>query len=109
MAILVNGAAKLPCGPTKGERINWSDIALSMSGRMGKQCRERWYNHLDPSVVKGKWSDAEDDIIVQFVLSQGQKWSLLAQKLPGRYEHASNVPVHMNEHVLISTCVYVLH
>ena len=27
--------------------------------RSGKQCRERWYNHLDPSVKKSKWTEEE--------------------------------------------------
>jgi len=29
---------------------NWVDIAKSMNGRIGKQCRERWYNHLQPDI-----------------------------------------------------------
>ena len=34
----------------------WSFIARFIPNRMGKQCRERWYNHLDPSINKDKWS-----------------------------------------------------
>jgi transcriptional activator Myb len=30
-------------GPKK-----WSIISEKLPGRIGKQCRERWYNHLDP-------------------------------------------------------------
>ncbi|GMH58610.1 hypothetical protein TrRE_jg10381, partial [Triparma retinervis] len=31
----------------------WSEIAKRTTGRIGKQCRERWFDHLDPSVKKG--------------------------------------------------------
>ena len=30
----------------------WSFIAQFIHNRKGKQCRERWYNHLDPSINK---------------------------------------------------------
>ena len=37
-------------GPSK-----WSIISTYMKNRQGKQCRERWYNHLDPSISKLPW------------------------------------------------------
>lgn len=33
--------------------VKWSVIASALPGRIGKQCRERWFNHLDPSIKKG--------------------------------------------------------
>lgn len=44
---------------------NWSSIAKKMKGRMGKQCRERWHNHLNPDIRKQKWTEEEDRIIIQ--------------------------------------------
>lgn len=35
---------------------SWTKVGESFSERTGKQCRERWYNHLDPSVKKGDWT-----------------------------------------------------
>ena len=32
-------------GPQK-----WSAIIKRLPGRLGKQCRERWHNHLDPNI-----------------------------------------------------------
>jgi len=32
--------------------------------RHGKQCRERWNNHLDPSLKKSEWSTEEDVILL---------------------------------------------
>jgi Myb-like DNA-binding domain len=28
----------------------WSQIAKNLEGRIGKQCRERWHNHLRPDI-----------------------------------------------------------
>ena len=37
--------------------VKWSVIAQDLPGRLGKQARERWYNHLDPSLNKDPWSE----------------------------------------------------
>ena len=34
---------------------NWTRIASRIPGRHGKQCRERWFNHLDPNINKANW------------------------------------------------------
>lgn len=36
---------------------NWTKVGESFPERTGKQCRERWYNHLDPTVKKGEWTE----------------------------------------------------
>ncbi len=38
----------------------WSLIAQHLPGRIGKQCRERWHNHLNPDINKQPWSLEED-------------------------------------------------
>lgn len=38
-------------------------MAGLLPGRLGKQCRERWCNHLDPSVKKTKWTPHEDEVL----------------------------------------------
>ena len=30
----------------------WSLMAAQLQGRTGKQCRERWHNHLNPNISK---------------------------------------------------------
>lgn len=39
---------------------NWSLIAQNLPGRIGKQCRERWHNHLNPNIKKERWTEEED-------------------------------------------------
>lgn len=36
--------------------MGWTKIGEVFIERNGKQCRERWYNHLDPAVNKGEWT-----------------------------------------------------
>mgnify|MGYP001208872458 CR=1 FL=1 len=50
----------------------WSKIANDLQARTtgqgkvrtGKQCRERWHNHLNPTVNKDEWT-AEEDVILE--------------------------------------------
>lgn len=44
---------------------NWSFIAKSLPGRIGKQCRERWHNHLNPDIRKERWTEEEDQAIIE--------------------------------------------
>jgi hypothetical protein len=34
--------------------VSWASLAKDVPGRSGKQCRERWHNHLNPDIVKGR-------------------------------------------------------
>ena len=45
--------------------VKWSVIASKLPGRVGKQCRERWFNHLDPTIKKGAWDVEEDRVIYE--------------------------------------------
>lgn len=43
----------------------WPVLAVQMPGREGKQCRERWFNHLDPDIKKGDWTPDEDAVLFE--------------------------------------------
>lgn len=67
---------------------NWTEIATSFPNRLGKQCRERWYNHLSPEVNKEKWTEEEDQILLNAYMEYGSRWSVIAGFLPGRTDNA---------------------
>ncbi|KAL9243144.1 hypothetical protein vseg_017068 [Gypsophila vaccaria] len=66
----------------------WSQIAELFNGRIGKQCRERWHNHLKPNIKKDVWSEEEDKILIKAHAEIGNKWAEIAKKLQGRTENS---------------------
>ncbi|KAF4346420.1 hypothetical protein G4B88_027649 [Cannabis sativa] len=66
----------------------WAQIAEKMIGRAGKQCRERWHNHLRPDIKKDGWSEEEEKILVEAHAEVGNRWAEIAKRISGRTENA---------------------
>ncbi|TDH71787.1 hypothetical protein CCR75_006149 [Bremia lactucae] len=67
---------------------NWRQISNNIPGRTAKQCRERWRNRLDPSINKSPFKEDEDQAILQAYEKYGNRWTQIAELLPGRTEDA---------------------
>ena len=67
---------------------SWTLVAAKLPGRTGKQCRERWHNHLDTDIRKDAWGLAEDRRLLELQRHFGNKWADIAKFLPGRTDNA---------------------
>ncbi|KAI7990609.1 Transcription factor MYB62 [Camellia lanceoleosa] len=55
--------------------------------RTGKSCRLRWLNYLSPDVRRGNLTLQEQFLILHLHLRWGNRWSKIAQQLPGRTDN----------------------
>ncbi|KAG0302038.1 hypothetical protein BGZ98_007847 [Dissophora globulifera] len=66
----------------------WVQIAGRLGSRTGKQCRERWHNHLDPTIDKSPFTPKEDELIFKLFEQLGSKWAEMSKLMPGRPDNA---------------------
>ncbi len=63
---------------------NWKKIAENMPGKTHRQCEVHWTGVLDPTIKHGKWSEEENEKLKKLIDQQGEKWTKIAQEIPGR-------------------------
>ena len=73
-------------------KLKWSTIAMkfnhrSKNNKLGKHCKERWFNHLCPHLNKTVWTDQEDILLLENSIIHNKKWAKIAHSFPGRTQH----------------------
>nr|QHG11481.1 R2R3-MYB transcription factor 53 [Taxus chinensis] len=68
--------------------IGWGTLAKQTGlKRCAKSCRFRWLNYLRPGIKRGNISTDEEDLILRLHALLGNRWSLIAGRLPGRTDN----------------------
>lgn len=66
----------------------WNSLAKSAGlKRTGKSCRLRWLNYLKPDTKRGNLTPHEQLLILELHSRWGNRWSKIAQHLPGRTDN----------------------
>ncbi|KAF8080616.1 hypothetical protein N665_0932s0016 [Sinapis alba] len=93
-----SGLKKGPWTPEEDEKLvnyvqkhghsSWTALPkLAGLNRCGKSCRLRWTNYLRPDIKRGRFSPDEEQTILNLHAVLGNKWSTIANHLPGRTDN----------------------
>ncbi|KAF8030652.1 hypothetical protein BT93_E2943 [Corymbia citriodora subsp. variegata] len=78
---------------------NWHQVPhIAGLNRCRKSCRLRWLNYLKPNIKRGAFQEDEVDMIIRLHNLLGNRWSLIARRLPGRT--ANDVKNYWNTHLV---------
>jgi len=63
-----------------GEK-NWKAAESYVGTKSNTQCRQRWLKCTRPGIKKGKWTSAEDNLLVAAMKCGNQRWKQIADKM----------------------------
>ncbi|RZC90083.1 hypothetical protein C5167_044715 [Papaver somniferum] len=77
---------------------NWRSVP-TYTGllRCSKSCRLRWTNYLRPEIKRGKFTEAEEKMIISLQSVLGNKWAAIASYLPQRTDN--DIKNYWNTHL----------
>jgi hypothetical protein len=83
---------KLRAGVATIGAKNWKRIAQEflLGERSDVQCLHRWQKVLRPGLVKGNWTEDEDQMVIKCIKAGITKWSEIADRIPGRIGELTN-------------------
>lgn len=67
---------------------HWEAKSVQMPGKSARQCRDRWFNYLEPKLNQEEWTDDEDQKLIDKYLQVGPHWKLIADYLVNRSTNA---------------------
>ena len=75
-----------------GSEPAWEELALALRRaghkKSAKQCRERWMNYLDPSLLRKEWNAEDNRKLLHLHELSGSKWKDIALHFPGRTDNS---------------------
>ncbi|XP_057470729.1 transcription factor MYB41-like [Actinidia eriantha] len=103
-----NGVKKGPWTPEEDQKLldyihkfgygNWRTLPKNAGlRRCGKSCRLRWTNYLRPDIKRGRFTLEEEQTIIHLHSTLGNKWSIIAARLPGRTDN--EIKNYWNTHI----------
>jgi hypothetical protein len=63
---------------------NWAAVASDMGDRTARQCRERWTNYINPTIIFSPWTPDEEALLDQKFAEYGSSWQAIAVFFPTR-------------------------
>lgn len=63
---------------------DWSEIAKHIKNKTPKQCRDRYYNYLEPGITNSPWTYEEDMLLFKKAKEFNNRWTEIASFFPGR-------------------------
>lgn len=62
----------------------WKAISEIIKSKSAKQCRDHYFNCLDPNINTALWTNEEEKILLKKYKQYGAHWSKIRKYLPGR-------------------------
>ena len=67
---------------------NWQKISVNLGSRgfqkTARQCMQRWSDHLNPRIIKTRWTPAESRKLFELHKTHGSQWKTISSEFPGR-------------------------